>query len=165
MRFALVRCAAAVSLALALLGPMSACGGSGNYIRGTTVTDTNENREIIAVIEAYRVAVEKRDAAALVRMASKSYWEDGGTPTGGDDYGYDGLREVLAGRFQRAADIRYSMKYLKVTRKGSRAAVEVYIDASYTVAGEAGEQRMDHRDQNEMLLEWDGQSWLFLSGM
>jgi hypothetical protein len=149
----------------ALAASSSACAGHASYIRGTQVNDTPENRTIIGVIERYRLAVERKDAPALMKMASKSYWEDGGTPTGADDYGYDGLREVLVGRFQRADDIRYSMRYVKVRRQGQRAYVEVVIDASFTITTSQGEQRLDQRDQNELVLEWDGEHWMFVSGM
>ena len=149
----------------ALAASASGCGSSSAYIRGTRVDDTSENRTIIGVVERYRLAVERKDAPALMKMAAKSYWEDGGTPTGADDYGFDGLREVLVGRFQRADDIRYSMKYVKVRRQGTRAFVEVVIDASYTVSTSQGDQRMDQRDQNELVLEWDGEHWMFVSGM
>lgn len=159
------------SLACATLGATaltvgaSGCASESTYIRGTRVDDTTENRTIIGVVERYRLAVERKDAPALMKMAAKSYWEDGGTPTGADDYGYDGLREVLVGRFQRADDIRYSMKYVKVRRQGQRAYVEVVVDASYTITTSNGEQRMDQRDQNQLVLEWDGEHWMFVSGM
>ncbi len=152
-------------IALTLTASATGCSSSGAYIRGTRVVDTTENRTIIGVVERYRLAVERKDATALMKMAAKTYWEDGGTPTGADDYGYDGLREVLVGRFQRADDIRYSMKYVKVRRHGQRAFVEVVIDASYTISTSNGEQRMDQRDQNELVLEWDGDHWMFVSGM
>ena len=152
-------------IAAALTVSASGCSSNSTYIRGTRVDDTTENRTIIGVVERYRLAVERKDAPALMKMAAKSYWEDGGTPTGADDYGYDGLREVLVGRFQRADDIRYSMKYVKVRRQGQRAYVEVVIDASYTVTTSQGEQRMDQRDQNQLILEWDGEHWMFVSGM
>jgi hypothetical protein len=152
-----------LATALGVLAP--GCASSSTYIRGTKVEDNKDNRQIIGVVERYRLAVERKDAPALMKMAAKSYWEDGGTPTGADDYGYDGLREVLVGRFQRADDIRYSMKYVKVRRQGQRAFVEVVIDASYTITTPQGEQRMDQRDQNELVLEWDGEHWMFVSGM
>ena len=50
-----------------------ACGSSSRNIRGTEVEDTSENRDIIRVIEKYRNAVERRDAPALMLMASKDY--------------------------------------------------------------------------------------------
>jgi hypothetical protein len=153
---------------LVLLGCLSgvpACSGGSSYIKGTQVSDTSDNRAILGVVEKYRLAVERRDAQSLVGMASKNYWEDGGTPGPEDDYGYEGLQEVLAGRLQRADDVRYTMKYLKVRRQGNRAFVQVMVDASYTVKTATGEERKDHRDQNELVLEWDGDRWLFLSGM
>jgi len=112
-------------------------------------------------------------------MASPRYWEDSGTPSGGDDYGFDGLKNVLATRFQAATDIRYAMKYVSVRRScpggkveeddlkaGCRALVDVMIDASFTVLDARNQpRRPDKRDQNQLVLEWTGDKWLFLSGM
>jgi len=150
---------------LALLA-LAACAAETHYISGTRVADNPANREIIATVEQYRVAVERKDTNTLIDLASKNYWEDGGTPTGADDYGYDGLRQVLENRFARADGIRYTMKYMNVKRLGAnRAAVDVMIDASYTIATANGPKRLDMKDQNEMVLEYDGRKWLFLSGM
>lgn len=162
---------------VALAGLGAACGGQASNIPGTRLPDSAENRAIIERVEEYRLAVERKDAAALTLMASTQYWEDGGTPTGGDDYGYDRLREVLASRFQQAEDIRYSMRYVDIKkacpdqedgelREGCRAYVDVLIDASYTVDNARGEPvRQDKRDQNQLVLEYDGEKWKFLSGM
>ena len=153
----------------------AACGSPQRYIPGTRVIDTDANRDIIQVVEKYRMAVEQKDADALMLMASKQYWEDGGTVSGKDDYGYEKLHEVLTGRFQKASDIRYSLRYMNVMRRcphgadgnqGCRAYVDVLIDASFTVTDARGEPvRRDKRDQNQLVLEWSGDSWKFLSGM
>ena len=34
-------------------------------------------------------------SAALLALAHPNYYEDSGTPKGDDDYGYEGLKEVL----------------------------------------------------------------------
>lgn len=157
--------AAVLLLALGALG-LGACAGGANYIYGTKVVDTEENRKLLDVVEQYRAAVEKRDASALLAMASPNYWEDGGTPTGSDDYGYDGLRAVLDTRFSRADSIRYTMRYMGVQRLApNRVAVDVLIDASYAIGTGHGPQRLDMRDQNQLVLEYDGRRWLFVSGM
>jgi len=109
--------------------------------------------------------VEQVDTKALLAMTSKSYWEDAGTASGADDYGYDGLREVLESRFQKASQIRYSLKYMRVKQQANRAFVEVLVDASYTIDTDGEAERLDKRDQNEMVLEYDGAHWLFISGM
>jgi hypothetical protein len=151
---------------LALVLGLGACARSVDYIPGTKVPQSLENQQIIDRIEDYRMAVERKDAAALVLMASKRYWEDAGTPSGKDDYGYQGLQEILTGRFQKVKAIRYSMRYMGVERRGDRVLVDVLIDASFTVEDARGQdQREDMRDQNQFVLEWDGRAWLFLSGM
>lgn len=152
-----------------------ACGGKTRYITGTKVADTPANRDIIAVVEGYRMAVEKQDSDGLMLMASDKYWEDSGTVTGKDDYGYKKLRDVLTGRFQRGEDLRYSIRYMNVLRRcppnnegneGCRAYVDILIDASYSVNDARGEVvRRDKRDQNQLVLEWDGEAWKFVSGM
>lgn len=141
------------------------CGGGNRYIAGTQIPDTEVNRQILATLEKYRLAVERKDTPTLLSLASRNYWEDGGTPTGSDDYGYEGLREVLATRFQRAENIRYSMRYMNIERRGNRAFVEVLIDASYSFMTERGPTRLDKRDQNQLVLENQEGRWLFVSGM
>ena len=154
--------AALVALALAL----GACGGGTEYIPGTRVPQSQDNQQIVDRLEDYRMAVERRDAAALVLMASKHYWDDAGTPEGTDDYGYQGLQQILTGRFQKVKAIRYSMRYMNIARRGDRALVDVLIDASFTVQDPRGDDlRRDLRDQNQFVHEWDGRHWLFLSGM
>lgn len=149
------------------------CGGGTAYVSGTRVRYSDNNKSAIDAVEQYRLALERRDADALMLMASKQYWEDSGTPTGGDDYGYEGLRTVLQARLQEVTDIRYSLRYVDVHQTctgdlhaGCRAGVDVLIDASYTINDALGKpKRPDKRDQNQLVLEWDGHKWLFLSGM
>ncbi|MBV8760942.1 MAG: hypothetical protein JO257_26850 [Deltaproteobacteria bacterium] len=143
------------------------------YVAGTRVPYSDANDAVLKACEDYRLAVERADVDALMLMAHKQYWEDSGTPSGSDDYGYDGLRNVLLTRLPKASDIRYSMRYVAVhqscngeLRAGCRAAVDVLIDASFTITDALGKpKRPDKRDQNELVLEWDGHRWLFLSGM
>lgn len=143
-----------------------ACGGSAYTIRGTDVDDTVENREIIEHVERYRVAVERQDAPALALMASKDYWEDAGTPTGADDYGYAGLKVVLAGRFQATEEVRYSIRYLRIRRSGDLAFIEAHVHASWTLHDAQGRLiRKDKKSQEQFVLRYEGEEWKFLSGM
>jgi hypothetical protein len=150
------------------------CAAKVAYVPGTRIPYSENNKSVLEAIEDYRLAVERGDADGLMLMANKQYWEDSGTPTGSDDYGYEGLRNVLLTRLGRASDIRYSMRYMEVRQTcsannlhaGCRAAVDVLIDASYTVTDVLGKaKRPDKRDQNELILEYDGHRWLFISGM
>lgn len=151
------------------------CAARASNIPGTKINNDKVNRDVIEAVENYRVAVEKADAEGLFLMASDRYFEDSGTPQGADDYGYDGLKDVLVGRFMMARDIRYAMRYVSVRRTckegtepsaGCRAHVEVMVDASFTVVDARGkDRRTDKRDQNELVLEFTDGKWKFISGM
>ena len=160
-------------ISLVLAATVTACAPKAVYITGTRIPSSDNNKSVIAAVEEYRLAVERGDAEALMLMAHKQYWEDSGTPSGSDDYGYEGLRNVLLTRLQKASDIRYTIRYVAVHQTcagelevGCRASVDVLIDASFTIADVNGRSRRpDKRDQNQLVLEWDGHRWLFLSGM
>ena len=151
------------------------CAHQVRYVAGTHIVDSPQNESVLKAVEEYRLAVERRDSDALMLMVHPQYWEDSGTPSGGDDYGYEGMRNVLMTILPRASDIRYSMRYVDVhqscappkeLRPGCRAAVDVLIDASFTIPDATGKpKRPDKRDQNELVLEWDGHRWLIVSGM
>jgi len=159
--------------ALIVAALVSGCAAKVAYVPGTRIPYSDNNKSVLEAVEEYRLAVERGDADGLMLMAHKQYWEDSGTPTGSDDYGYEGLRNVLLTRLQKASDVRYSMRYMDVKQTcprdlhpGCRASVDVLIDASYTITDVQGKpKRPDKRDQNELVLEWDGHRWLFLSGM
>src|SRR5689334_24528381 len=129
------------------------CAKPGNYVPGTRVPYSQSNKAVLDACEQYRLAVESGDADALMLMAHQQYWEDSGTPSGSDDYGYEGLRNVLLTRLLKATDIRFTMRYMSVSqqckedlRPGCRAAVDVLIDASYTITNVQGKSvRPDKR--------------------
>lgn len=153
-------------------GIFTACGPKANYIAGTKITPSAENRGVIMQVEAYRSAVEEKDASGILLMASRQYWEDSGTPEAEDDYGFAGLKEMLSTRFKVVESIRYSMRYMRIRYAQEspsdprRAFVDVMVDASFTVPdARGGVRRADKRDQGQFVLEWTGDKWLFLSGM
>ncbi len=160
-------------IGLALAVTATACASKKVYISGTRVPYSQNNKALLDAVEQYRLAVERGDSEALMLMANKQYWEDSGTPSGSDDYGYDGLRNVLMNRLNKATDIRYSLRYVGVSSEcrgalqaGCKATVDVLIDASFTIANVNGKaSRPDKRDQNQLFLEYDGKRWTFLAGM
>ncbi|HVV86411.1 MAG TPA: hypothetical protein VHE35_25315 [Kofleriaceae bacterium] len=167
---------ATLATALAVGLAFAGCAANAHNIPGTRIADDKINHGIRDAVEAYRIAVERGDAEALFLMASDRYTEDGGTSVGTDDYTYQGLKDVLTGRFRLAHDIRYAMRYVNIQHncpasggepeQGCIARVDVLIDASFTIADARGQdKRVDKRDQNELVLEWNGNKWQFLSGM
>lgn len=150
--------------------PLGGCATAPS-IPGTLVPDTRPNRQIIEVCEKYRHALEDRDADILLSMASPQYFEDSGTPKAEDDYGYEGLRQVITTRLGALKSVRYNIDYRGMKQsservmKGTRVAVDIRYDASYQIATELGDRWERKQNEKRMELEFDGQKWLFVAGM
>jgi hypothetical protein len=137
-----------------------------SVIPGTTVSDSDVNREIIKTVEAYRQALEARDVDRLLMLASERYFEDSGTPRADDDYGYDGLKQVLTGHLARVRSIRYYIQYRNIRMDGNKAEVEVFLNGAFELLSEVGEKYQRVSDYHRFLLEHTAKDrWKFLSGM
>jgi hypothetical protein len=154
-------------LRVALVGLLVASGGCAtlNVIPGTKVADTKANREILDVCEKYRHAMEERDAATLLSLAHPNYYEDSGTPKGDDDYGYEGLKDVLSKRLAALKTLRYNIEYRKVAIDGHHAQVDIRYDASFQIATEMGDRWERKQNDKRLELENDGKRWLIVAGM
>jgi hypothetical protein len=136
-----------------------------NTIPGTKVPDTKANRELLDVLERYRHAMEDRDAATLLSLAHPNYYEDSGTPLANDDYGYDGLKDVLARRLGALRTLRYNIEYRRVNIVGHHAQVDIRYDASFQLATEMGDRWERKQNDKRIELENDGRRWLIIAGM
>src|SRR5579859_4741413 len=87
------------------------CGA--RRIPGTDIEDNEDTRAILKVMEQYRTAVEARDADGVIRLASESFKDDGGTATPEDDLDYAGLQKKLPKRFARLDDIHLDLSIRK----------------------------------------------------
>lgn len=179
--------------ALALVAALAPAGCATGRIPNTDVPDTSENREVIQFCERYRRAVESKDVRALLSMASPRYFEDAGTPTGDDDYGYEGLQRLLSVWDQTVRQVRYEIRYRRISadsQHNDRLFVDFTYTGSYTLqqpsggreepAGAAlhidpvrGATPVDRDEEvwfrrvadNRLELERVGDSWRILSGM
>jgi hypothetical protein len=150
-------------LGLTLLA-VGACAHN-KYLPGTSVPDTPANREILDTIEKYRERLAARNVEGLLVLASKKYEEDSGTPRADDDYGYEGLKEVLGERLGRLKNIRYEVQYREVRLMPNRAEVDVYIDGSFEIGTDSGDRYRRVADHHRFVMVKEGDNWLFRSGM
>lgn len=155
---------AALGLLLAAPAGMSGCA-SVRPIPGTKIPDTPAHREVLARVEEYRVALEQRDAGKLLAMASPNYYEDSGTPSAADDYGFAGLKRILESRLAALRWLRYLVRYRDVRIEGNRAQVDVRFDISYQLLTELGERWERKQSEKRIELVRDENRWLFVSGM
>src|SRR5687767_6418674 len=142
--------AAAIAIALA-----SGCGHVA-YVPGTSVPDSLDARAIVATVEQYRARLIEKNVEGLLVLASDRYFEDSGTPTAQDDYGYDGLKYVLANRLARLKALRYDIQYRNVDIEGDRAEVEVFLSGAFELIAESGDRYRRVSDYHLFTLERDG---------
>jgi hypothetical protein len=152
---------------LVVLGGLSLGGACAHqdYFAGTTIVRSEQNRKLIETIEQYRQRLLARNVDGLLVLASDRYFEDSGTPRSDDDYGYDGLRQVLTNQLKRVKSMRYEIEYRNIKVTGTRAEVEVFLDGSFELAADAGDRYRRVNDYHRFVLEEKGDEWKFLSGM
>lgn len=155
-------------VALACLAPLVLVSGCGHtsYVPGTSVPDSADNRAIVAAVEQYRSRLIEKNVEGLLLLASERYFEDSGTPTAQDDYGYEGLKYVLANRLARLKALRYDIQYRNVEVDGDKAEVEVFLSGAFELIAESGDRYRRVSDYHLFTLERSGkEKWKFISGM
>lgn len=121
-----VRNGAVMLVVMAMFAIFSGCGA--NLIPNTDVPNTAENREVVDFAERYRQAIQERNAARLLGLVSDQYFDDNGTLEGDDDMDYQAVQETLARWNEDVRDVRYEVRYRRVTRSQDR----VFVDYTYT---------------------------------
>jgi hypothetical protein len=160
-------------LGLVLLSPTLGCKDMPT-IPGTEIPDTEENREILRVVERFRTAFVRRDAAGVLATAHPTYYDTAGTDDPDDDIEYEQLGPMLRTRMAQIDSIRFTIDYLEINVVEDRAVVKVWIDASFRLASivddVSGEIRVESehsRKQDHAMFELirDGTSWRITKGM
>jgi hypothetical protein len=145
---------------------MSLVGCRDTFIPNTDVEDTPQHRKIIDFCEDYRRAVERKNIARLIEIASPAYYEDGGNVDASDDIDYAGLRAYLANRFAAATGIRYEIRYRRIRRdKQGYVLVDYTYSGSYRVPTSEGEKWSSTVEENRLELEPHGESFRVVAGM
>ncbi len=145
------------ALFLVLFGLLSA-SCSKQYIPNTDVEENDFNRKVVEFCEEYRHAVERRNVALLLKLADKSYYEDGGNIDASDDLDYSGLKDYLETEFRKVSAVRYEIRYREVSRgRNDRIFVDFTYSASYKLPTGEGTSvwRRKVADNRLELLEQD----------
>jgi len=141
-------------------------GCATHQIPNTRVEDTPENREVIDFVEEYRVAVEQRNTAKLLKLASKDYFDDMGTPGGSDDIDYDGLAKGLERLHAELLDARYQISYRGLTyASNDRVLVDLLYTGWFRVETADGPQWKRRLEPHRIVLGREKDGLRVLSGM
>jgi hypothetical protein len=152
-----------VPLVLTLL---AAAGCARDVIPNTDVEDTAENREVLEFVELYRNALIARDVGAILRLVDPSYFDDNGTPVPRDDIDYDRLRDHLGSWQQHLADVRYEIKYRRVTyTESNRVLVDYTYSGRFKINDPQGERWARRLADNRIVLTRVDGEYRIVSGL
>jgi ketosteroid isomerase-like protein len=149
-------------LALALL---AAIGCSPRRIPGTEIESTADTRAIYDVVQAYRQAMEKRDAAAVLALVAPSYYDAAGTPDPADDLDRGRLEASLAQDLARAEGVRVDFTLRRIHVEGDEAFAELFYETYYRVQTPGGAIPRRDSDVHRMQLRRMDGAWKITSGL
>jgi hypothetical protein len=147
----------------------AACGP--RLIRGPQIAkdadieDNLLNHEILDTVERYRVAMEQRDISKLLEMAGKNYFEQAGTSTTEDDYGYDGLEKVLKERLSKLKTLRMRIVVYSIAIEENHANVDYTYHGRFQVQGVNRATWAQKVWESRLKLEKVDGRWFIISGM
>lgn len=153
---------------LLLLVPLALTACSSSMIPNTDVPDNSDNRKVISFCEEYRHAMEDKNVAKLLALASPRYHDDHATPQGSDDTDYDILKDTLAALFAKTSQIRYEIRYQRVIfTENNHVLVNYRYTASYRTGAGENERGQWHHSvaDNQLDLVPDGDGYKILAGM
>lgn len=134
-------------------------------IPGTDIEDTPDTRAIVAAIDAYRAAAERRDAPAVLALVSQKYFDDAGTADPSDDIDYGQLAQKLAADYARITALRLDIGVRRIDVKDERAFAYVFYEEHFRIQTKTGEVAKSASDQQRMQLVREDGRWKFVSGL
>jgi hypothetical protein len=144
---------------------LAAASCAPSLIPGTQVQDTKDNRAVYQVVQSYREAMDRRDAAAVLALAAPDYFDTAGTPTPEDDVDRSILEQRLPQDLARVDAVKLELTVRKLEVRGDRGEVEVFYDGWYRVKTPSGTVPRRDSDVHRMKLRKVEGRWLFTSGL
>lgn len=153
-----------ILIPLLVVTQLSACAHS--MIPGTQVPDTSDNRAIMTVLHKLEIALRDRSVKGILALVSHSYFEDMGTPTPDDDYGYKKLKnEVLPQSMAATKEFFLQMEVQEIDVKDDHAYADVRYHSRARISLPSGDKWDSHKEFNRITLVNKNGHWLITSGL
>ncbi len=154
---------AAAALALTVL-LVSAC--MPKKLPGTDIDDNTDTRAVLDVANRYRMAVEQKDAQAIIALADPSFRDDGGSASPDDDLDFKSLYTALPARFSRIDDVHLSMDVRKMDF--DEVLETVKVSYQYTISfrmPSLSSKATSETDLKQMTMKRVNKAWKITSGI
>ncbi|MBK6686719.1 MAG: nuclear transport factor 2 family protein [Deltaproteobacteria bacterium] len=131
----------------------------------TNIDDTDENRQILTIVDEYHRAMENLDATAVLALVSPSFYEDNGNTNANDDYDLEGLKTNLTAEFQRTKALQLQLRVDAIQVEDNQAYAELYYVVRAHNNYPAGDKWETGTDRTRLQFERVGDRWLITSGL
>ena len=139
------------SVIVACLAFVGAC--KPELIPGTTVEDSEENRQVLAFLTLYQQAMQNRSSDDVVKLCAADYFEDNGNSDPKDDYNIDGLRSKLTEHFKMTKELTLEVYVQTVDRADpALVAVAYRFNTRALVSFPAGDKWLTATEVNKIKL-------------
>lgn len=157
-------------LLLATLLAQLGAGCAPKLIPGTSVEDSEENRQVLEFLNKYRRALIEKNLDGVVGLCAQDYFEDNGTTEQTDDYGLAQLRDKLARTLEQTKEIQLEIIVQAIERDAAVEHGPVRVVYRYNqralVTFPAGEKWITVSDVNRVVLRDDAAGgYLITSGL
>jgi hypothetical protein len=134
---------------------------------GTDIDDTSDTREVLDLVTAYRVAVEKKSPAAVIALTDPSFRDDGGSTNPDDDLDAKTLLTALTARFSKIQDLKLDVSVRRI--EFDEAVTKAKVTYSYQMTFRMPEftgKTMNENDLKQMVLKRAAdKTWKIVSGI
>ncbi len=135
-------------------------------IPGSDIEDTEDTRAVIALLDAYRNAVQDRDTQKLLGLISENFQDTGGTSTPEDDLDRSNVEAALQERFGRIDNVRLDVdiRNIVVQDREDTAFAIFYYTLRYEMPG-LSDKVQTASELKRMEFVREGGDWKILSGL
>ncbi|HEY3451589.1 MAG TPA: hypothetical protein VGK67_34845 [Myxococcales bacterium] len=154
------------------LAPLFAClialilGCAPKLIPGTEIKDTSDTRAILDLVGTYKNNLEAKNVDGILKLVSKTFFENAGTPEGNDDYDYAGLEQKLRSWAGTTKAVRGAIEVKDIFVDVDKAVVRYFFDVSFQIPGPDDTMQWKREtDTKEMQLKREDGLWKITSGI
>lgn len=140
---------------------------SQKMIAGTSIKDSDENRELYNIMQKYNNALENKNIDKIMTLVSKRYYDNSGTIDNTDDFGYSQLKDILTKRFSQIKEIFQTIKVKKINYNKSTDQYYVTYQYNAKFLMNIGNNEEWHKksDINQMIFKKEDKKFKIIKGL
>ncbi len=138
---------------ISLVGVLSLSGCRSRTLPSTNVPPTRDNKLIVAFLEQYKTALEKRSVEGIMELVAKDFSDNMGSEDPALHLDYLGLKEKLETTMPRIQDLRLGMFVQHIAKlEKEKWEVVLYFNKHILMEVPSGEKWASIREVSRMVI-------------